>query len=48
MENLCTTDKLCPGGGEVGCNGNGQCDLTLGVCTCDDTHQGVDCSGNRD
>ena len=28
------------------CNGNGQCDLTIGVCSCDEGHQGSDCSGN--
>ena len=28
------------------CNGNGQCDLTIGVCNCDEGHQGSDCSGN--
>ena len=38
-------DKSCPGG-LVPCNGNGQCDLTIGVCNCDEGHQGTDCSGN--
>ena len=38
-------DKSCPGG-LVPCNGNGQCDLTIGVCNCDEGHQGSDCSGN--
>ena len=28
------------------CNGNGQCDLSTGLCNCDDKHQGLDCSGN--
>ena len=37
-------DISCPGG-ETPCNGNGQCDLTSGVCTCDEQHQGADCSG---
>ena len=34
----------CPGG-ETPCNGNGQCNLMSGLCTCDDEHQGPDCSG---
>ena len=27
------------------CNGNGQCDLKSGLCSCDEEHQGYDCSG---
>ena len=38
------SDISCPGG-ETPCNGNGQCNLKSGLCTCDDEHQGSDCSG---
>ena len=34
----------CPGGNPP-CNGNGQCDLTTGICTCNVENQGSDCSG---
>ena len=37
-------DISCPGD-QSPCNGNGLCDLTSGVCTCDEQHQGDDCSG---
>ena len=33
----------CPGN-DKRCNGNGQCDLTTGLCACDEEHQGLDCS----
>ena len=38
------SDISCPGG-ETPCNGNGQCNLSSGLCICDDEHQGSDCSG---
>ena len=38
-------DKSCPGGSPP-CNGNGQCDHTNGLCTCNEGNQGSDCSGN--
>ena len=38
-------DVSCPGG-ETPCSDNGQCDLTIGLCNCDEEHQGDDCSGN--
>ena len=38
-------DKSCPGGSPP-CNGNGQCDNTTGLCTCNEGNQGSDCSGN--
>ena len=38
------SDISCPGG-DTPCYGNGQCDLTSGLCTCDEEHQGYDCSG---
>ena len=38
-------DKSCPGD-QAPCNGNGQCDLITGVCSCLEGHQGSDCSGN--
>ena len=38
-------DKSCPGGSPP-CNGNGQCDHTTGLCTCNEGNQGSDCSGN--
>ena len=44
LQALVVTGISCPG--EVTpCSGNGQCDLTSGVCTCSEGHQGVDCSG---
>ena len=36
----------CPGS-QKRCNDNGFCDLTIGVCTCDEGYQGLDCSGNN-
>ena len=36
------TDLSCPGLGSP-CSGNGQCDLTIGVCTCHEGFQGLDC-----
>ena len=36
---------LCPGEGPLPCSGNGQCDFTIGQCTCNIGHQGSDCSG---
>ena len=38
-------DKSCPGGSPP-CNGNGQCNHTTGLCTCNEGNQGSDCSGN--
>ena len=38
-------DKSCPGGNSP-CSGNGQCDHTTGLCTCNQGNQGSDCSGN--
>ena len=38
-------DISCPGG-SLPCNGNGQCDHTTGLCTCNEGNQGSDCSGN--
>ena len=38
-------DKSCPGGSPP-CNGNGQCNHTTGLCTCNEGNQGLDCSGN--
>ena len=35
----------CPGG-SVPCNGNGECDLTNGLCICNSLTTGSDCSGN--
>ena len=37
-------DVSCPGLGSP-CSGNGQCDLTIGVCTCHEGFQGLDCFG---
>lgn len=37
-------DKSCPGGSPP-CNGNGECDLTTGLCACNEGNQGFDCSG---
>ena len=37
-------DVSCPGVGSP-CSGNGQCDLTVGVCTCQEGFQGSDCFG---
>ena len=37
----CPEMKLCP----KGCNGNGTCDYSSGVCTCNAGYTGVDCSG---
>ena len=37
-------DVSCPGVGSP-CSGNGQCDLTVGVCTCSEGFQGSDCFG---
>ena len=34
-------DKSCPGGSPP-CNGNGQCDHTTGLCTCNEGNQGSD------
>ena len=38
-------DKSCPGGNPP-CSGNGQCNHTTGLCTCNQGNQGTDCSGN--
>ena len=38
-------DKSCPGGSPP-CNGNGQCNHTTGLCTCNEGTHGSDCSGN--
>ena len=35
---------LCPGV-DGSCSGYGQCDYTIGQCTCNIGHQGSDCSG---
>ena len=43
---LLLIDVSCPGS-QQRCNGNGFCDLTNGVCTCDEGYQGLDCSGNN-
>ena len=43
---LLLIDISCPGS-QQRCNGNGFCDLTNGVCTCDEGYQGLDCSGNN-
>ena len=40
------SDISCPGG-QTPCNGNGVCDLTTGVCACNEGNQGSDCSGNH-
>ena len=40
------SDKSCPGG-QIPCNGLGQCDLTTGLCNCNIGHQGSDCSGKN-
>ena len=37
------SERSCPGN-DNRCNGNGQCDLTTGLCACDEEHQGLDCS----
>ena len=37
-------DKLCPGGTENPCSGNGICNQSSGNCTCTSNHQGVSCS----
>ena len=39
-------DKSCPGGSPP-CNGNGECDLTTGLCACNEGNQGFDCSGEN-
>ena len=41
---ICLLDVSCPGVGSP-CSGNGQCDLTVGVCTCSEGFQGSDCFG---
>ena len=41
---ICLLDISCPGVGSP-CSGNGQCDLTVGVCTCSEGFQGSDCFG---
>ena len=38
-------DKSCSGESPP-CNGNGQCNHTTGLCTCNEGNQGSDCSGN--
>ena len=38
-------DVSCPGG-EAPCSNNGQCDLTIGLCNCNEEYQGDDCAGN--
>ena len=38
------SDISCPGG-ETPCSDNGQCDLTIGVCNCNEGYQGNECSG---
>ena len=40
-------DKTCPGG-QTPCYGNGECDVKTGLCSCNEGHQGNDCSGNKD
>ena len=44
-EHVVFLDISCPGGNPP-CNGNGQCDHTTGLCTCNEGNQGSDCSGN--
>ena len=43
---LSLLEVSCPGI-QNRCNENGFCDLTNGVCTCDEEYQGLDCSGNN-
>ena len=38
-------DKSCSGE-RPPCNGNGKCNHTTGLCTCNEGNQGSDCSGN--
>ena len=39
-------DISCPGD-QNPCSGSGICDLAIGECTCNEGHQGSDCSGEK-
>ena len=43
---LLLLDMSCPGDRNP-CSGNGICDLAIGDCTCNEGHQGSDCSGEN-
>ena len=43
---LLLLDISCPGDHNP-CSGNGICDLAIGECTCNEGHQGSDCSGEN-
>ena len=40
------SDISCPGD-QNPCSGSGICDLAIGECTCNEGHQGSDCSGEK-
>ena len=40
-----TLGMSCPGNVEGFCNGNGQCDLTTGLCICNTGFEGAQCEG---
>ena len=46
LKELLFIDISCPGV-QNPCSGNGICNLTIGECTCNEGHQGSDCSGEK-
>ena len=46
IKRLLFLDMSCPGD-QNPCSGNGICDLAIGECTCNEGHQGSDCSGEK-